>query len=135
MLPAWLRSSLLFLATDDFACDHARFTAAGVEWVRPPADHDYGRVAVFADLYGNPWDLVEFSEPTEPPLLAQVSRTWVADPLLAILHPVPRGRAEGIAARRRGIAVDRLFQRLWWTARRTRRACYCFHGLSVTAVV
>jgi catechol 2,3-dioxygenase-like lactoylglutathione lyase family enzyme len=52
----------LFLATDDFARDHAAFTAAGVEWVRPPADHDYGRVAVFADLQGNLWDLVEFSE-------------------------------------------------------------------------
>ena len=48
----------LFLATDDFARDHARFTAAGVEWVRPPATHPYGRVAVFADLYGNRWDLI-----------------------------------------------------------------------------
>lgn len=51
----------LFLATDDFARDHARFTAAGVEWVRPPADYDYGRVAVFRDLYGNLWDLVQFA--------------------------------------------------------------------------
>ncbi len=49
----------LFLATDDFARDHARFTAAGVEWVREPADYDYGRVAVWKDLYGNLWDLVE----------------------------------------------------------------------------
>jgi len=49
----------LFLATDDFARDHARFTAAGVTWVRPPADQPYGRVAVFADLYGNLWDLIE----------------------------------------------------------------------------
>ena len=48
-----------FLATDDFARDHARFTAAGVTWVRPPADQPYGRVAVFADLYGNLWDLIE----------------------------------------------------------------------------
>lgn len=52
----------LFLATDDFDRDHAAFTAAGVEWVRPPATHDYGRVAVFADLYGNLWDLVQFEE-------------------------------------------------------------------------
>ena len=52
-----------FLATDDFARDHARFTAAGVTWVRPPADQPYGRVAVFADLYGNLWDLVAFAEP------------------------------------------------------------------------
>ena len=53
----------LFLATDDFARDHAAFTAAGVTWVRPPARQDYGTVAVFADLYGNLWDLVEFSRP------------------------------------------------------------------------
>lgn len=50
----------LFLATDDFESDHARFTAAGVEWVRPPVVQPYGTVAVFADLYGNLWDLVEF---------------------------------------------------------------------------
>ena len=52
----------LFLATDDFARDHAAFTAAGVEWVRPPVVQPYGTVAVFADLYGNRWDLVEFSK-------------------------------------------------------------------------
>ena len=51
----------LFLATDDFARDSAAFTAAGVEWVRPPARHAYGEVAVFADLYGNLWDLVQFA--------------------------------------------------------------------------
>lgn len=49
----------LFLATDDFARDHAALTAAGVEWVRPPAAHAYGTVAVFRDLYGNLWDLIE----------------------------------------------------------------------------
>jgi catechol 2,3-dioxygenase-like lactoylglutathione lyase family enzyme len=47
-----------FLHTDDFARDHARFTAAQVEWVRPPATHPYGTVAVFRDLYGNLWDLI-----------------------------------------------------------------------------
>ncbi|MDH7974099.1 VOC family protein [Sphingomonas sp. AR_OL41] len=52
----------LFLATDDFARDHAAFTAAGVDWVRPPMVHDYGTVAVFADLYGNRWDLVQYSD-------------------------------------------------------------------------
>lgn len=51
----------LFLATDDFDRDHAAFTAAGVEWARPPATYDYGRVAVFRDLYGNLWDLVQFA--------------------------------------------------------------------------
>jgi catechol 2,3-dioxygenase-like lactoylglutathione lyase family enzyme len=53
---------LLFLATDDFTRDHAAFTAAGGTWVRPPATHEYGTVAVFADLYGNRWDLVQFAE-------------------------------------------------------------------------
>ncbi len=50
-----------FLHTDDFARDHARFTAAGVEWVRPPVDQPYGRVAVWRDLYGNLWDLVGYA--------------------------------------------------------------------------
>ncbi|NIJ21360.1 catechol 2,3-dioxygenase-like lactoylglutathione lyase family enzyme [Sphingomonas naasensis] len=51
----------LFLATDDFDRDHAAFTAAGVVFVRPPAVMPYGKVAVFEDLYGNRWDLVEFT--------------------------------------------------------------------------
>ena len=51
----------LFLATDDFDRDHAAFTKAGVEWVRAPAVQDYGKVAVFLDLYGNRWDLVQFA--------------------------------------------------------------------------
>lgn len=50
----------LFLATDDFDRDHAAFTKAGVEWARPPTVHDYGKVAVFLDLYGNRWDLIQF---------------------------------------------------------------------------
>jgi len=54
----------LFLATDDFARDHAAFTAAGVEWVRPPVKQPYGTVAVWRDLYGNLWDLVEFASPS-----------------------------------------------------------------------
>ena len=51
----------LFLATDDFARDYAIYQARGVTFVREPATHDYGTVAVFADLYGNLWDLVEFT--------------------------------------------------------------------------
>lgn len=49
----------LFLATDDFDHDFAAYTAAGVVFVRPPADMPYGKVAVFEDLYGNRWDLIE----------------------------------------------------------------------------
>jgi catechol 2,3-dioxygenase-like lactoylglutathione lyase family enzyme len=52
----------LFLATDDFDRDHAAMTAKGVEWARPPAIRPYGKVAVFLDLYGNKWDLVELAE-------------------------------------------------------------------------
>ena len=49
----------LFLASDDFARDHSAMVAKGVEFVRPPRQEPYGRVAVFKDLYGNLWDLVE----------------------------------------------------------------------------
>jgi catechol 2,3-dioxygenase-like lactoylglutathione lyase family enzyme len=49
----------LFLDTDDFARDHARLVAHGVRIVRGPVVEPYGTVAVFEDLYGNRWDLVE----------------------------------------------------------------------------
>jgi catechol 2,3-dioxygenase-like lactoylglutathione lyase family enzyme len=52
----------LFLRTDDFDGDFAAMTAKGVTFVRPPAARPYGKVAVFLDLYGNRWDLVEFAE-------------------------------------------------------------------------
>ena len=52
----------LFLRTDDFARDHAAMVAAGVRFVREPATHDYGTVAVFEDLYGNLWDLIQFTD-------------------------------------------------------------------------
>ncbi len=51
----------LFLATDDFDRDFAAYAAAGVRFVRSPAVQPYGKVAVFEDLYGNRWDLVEFA--------------------------------------------------------------------------
>lgn len=51
----------LFLATDDFDRDFAAWNAAGIAFVRPPAVMPYGKVAVFEDLYGNRWDLVEFA--------------------------------------------------------------------------
>ena len=50
----------LFLATDDFERDHAAMTARGVRFVREPKAAPYGKVAVFEDLYGNLWDLVQF---------------------------------------------------------------------------
>jgi catechol 2,3-dioxygenase-like lactoylglutathione lyase family enzyme len=48
-----------FLNTDDFARDHERMLAAGVRFDEPPRDEPYGTVAVFQDLYGNRWDLIE----------------------------------------------------------------------------
>ena len=49
----------LFLQTDDFAGDHARMLAAGVRFLETPRHEPYGAVAVFEDLYGNRWDLIE----------------------------------------------------------------------------
>ncbi|MCA1535260.1 VOC family protein [Bradyrhizobium sp. NBAIM03] len=49
----------LFLETDDFERDHARMVAAGVRFVRPPRHEAYGVVAVFEDLCGNRWDLIQ----------------------------------------------------------------------------
>ncbi|KJK36382.1 extradiol dioxygenase [Streptomyces variegatus] len=48
-----------FLHTDDFARDHARMAAAGVTFLEEPRREPYGTVAVFQDLYGNRWDLLQ----------------------------------------------------------------------------
>lgn len=48
-----------FLETDDFARDHAAFSAAGVRFLEAPRHEPYGSVAVFEDLYGNRWDLIQ----------------------------------------------------------------------------
>ncbi|RFB81016.1 VOC family protein [Methylovirgula sp. 4M-Z18] len=50
---------LLFLQTDDFERDHALYKARGVRFLEEPRHEPYGIVAVFADLYGNKWDLIE----------------------------------------------------------------------------
>ncbi|MFA0815784.1 MAG: VOC family protein [Anaerofustis sp.] len=50
----------LFLGTDDFWRDYREMMDHGIEFVREPKVQDYGTVAVFRDLYGNLWDLVEF---------------------------------------------------------------------------
>ena len=49
----------LFLHTDDFARDYAAFQARGVRFVEAPREEAYGTVAVFEDLYGNRWDLIQ----------------------------------------------------------------------------
>ena len=52
----------LFLSTDDFWRDYKNYQDRGVTFVRDPAEFDYGTVAVFEDLYGNRWDLIEHKE-------------------------------------------------------------------------
>lgn len=52
----------LFLATDDFKRDYWDMKKNGIHFVREPKEADYGTVAVFKDLYGNLWDLVQFQE-------------------------------------------------------------------------
>jgi catechol 2,3-dioxygenase-like lactoylglutathione lyase family enzyme len=49
----------IFLETDDFWRDYEVFQSRGVVFVRPPREESYGMVAVFEDLYGNKWDLIE----------------------------------------------------------------------------
>lgn len=49
----------LFLNTDDFARDHAQMLAKGVTFLEAPRQEAYGSVAVFADPFGNKWDLIE----------------------------------------------------------------------------
>jgi hypothetical protein len=61
----------LFLKTDDFDRDYEALSARGVRFVREPKEAPYGKVAVFEDLYGNLWDLVQPST---------VSRTMTSPP-------------------------------------------------------
>lgn len=49
----------LFLQTDDFRRDYAHMKARGVRFTEEPREEAYGAVAVFEDLYGNRWDLIE----------------------------------------------------------------------------
>ncbi len=54
----------LFLQTDDFQRDYNRMVSVGVTFVRPPREASYGTVAVFKDLYGNRWDLLQYNGST-----------------------------------------------------------------------
>lgn len=51
-----------FLFTDDFWRDYNKMTEREVSFVRPPTEFEYGTVAVFEDLYGNMWDLIQPNE-------------------------------------------------------------------------
>lgn len=52
----------LFLFTDDFQRDYDKLRERNVNFIRPPQEFDYGTVAVFEDLYGNLWDLLQPNE-------------------------------------------------------------------------
>jgi catechol 2,3-dioxygenase-like lactoylglutathione lyase family enzyme len=52
----------LFLHTDDFWRDYRAMTERGVKFVRPQSEESYGTVAVFEDLYGNQWDLLQLKD-------------------------------------------------------------------------
>jgi catechol 2,3-dioxygenase-like lactoylglutathione lyase family enzyme len=52
----------LFLNTDDFWRDFNEMVSRGIHFVRPPKEEDYGLVAVFEDLYGNRWDLLQLRD-------------------------------------------------------------------------
>ncbi len=58
-----MKHAIVHVGTDDFWRDYRRMCAAGVPFVRPPSDAPYGTVAVFEDLYGNRWDLVQYTQP------------------------------------------------------------------------
>lgn len=51
-----------FLFTDDFWRDYYIMTDRKIDFIRPPTEFEYGTVAVFEDLYGNMWDLIEPNE-------------------------------------------------------------------------
>lgn len=51
-----------FLVTDDFARDHAAMLAGGVQFEEAPRHEPYGTVAVWADPFGNRWDLIEWAK-------------------------------------------------------------------------
>jgi len=53
----------LFLQTDDFWRDYREMVSLGIKFVREPKVEEYGTVAVFEDLYGNLWDLIERRDP------------------------------------------------------------------------
>lgn len=52
----------LFLNSDNFWRDYEDMVAKGIHFVRPPKEQEYGMVAVFEDLYGNLWDLLQLNE-------------------------------------------------------------------------
>jgi predicted enzyme related to lactoylglutathione lyase len=65
----------IFIETDDFRRDHRRLVERGVVFVRPPTEEPYGTVAVFEDLHGNLFDLVEFNKASGKRTLGEDARS------------------------------------------------------------
>jgi catechol 2,3-dioxygenase-like lactoylglutathione lyase family enzyme len=61
----------LFLNTDDFWRDYNSMVSKGIKFVREPKQAEYGMVAVFEDLYGNLWDLLQLNE--DHPIAKRIS--------------------------------------------------------------
>jgi catechol 2,3-dioxygenase-like lactoylglutathione lyase family enzyme len=59
----------LFLSTDDFWRDYNLMVERGITFAREPKTEEYGTVAVFEDLYGNRWDLIQYA-PDHPPAIS-----------------------------------------------------------------
>lgn len=85
-----------FLHTDDLARDVARYRAAGVVFEREPARQPWGQVAVFRDLYGNLWDLIEPTVPAAAPTLLGTLAP-IDTPRLQV-RPVHEGDLEALMA-------------------------------------
>ena len=64
----------LFLHTDDFWRDYGLMQASDVKFLEAPRRESYGTVAVFLDLYGNKWDLLQPGDPNTPQRMPQESR-------------------------------------------------------------
>ena len=62
----------LFLFTDDFWRDYEKLKSREVKFIRPPQNFEYGTVAVFEDLYGNMWDLIEPNEKNKGLISGQI---------------------------------------------------------------
>jgi len=62
----------LFLNTDDFWRDYQDMISKGIEFVREPKEQEYGIVAVFKDLYGNLWDLLQLKE--DHPMMKRIQK-------------------------------------------------------------
>jgi catechol 2,3-dioxygenase-like lactoylglutathione lyase family enzyme len=59
----------LFLYTNNFYQDYLQMVERGINFIRPPKEEDYGTVAVFEDLYGNLWDLIQPNEKNKGAIL------------------------------------------------------------------